>query len=116
MIEIATFLASIWLLLAVSVLRDLWRARRDRLRAARMDQIAAQFTHRPVHEMVLAFGDPFEIAEASSGAGGRSLYIWKAPPSQGFPAGRGLLTLIVEVGSSGMVDRMEWRDRVSPLL
>jgi hypothetical protein len=111
MIEIVTLLGAVWLFLATIVARDLWLARRDRLRAARMNEIVAGFTLRPVQEMVLSFGDPYEIVQTH--ANGRSLYVWKSPPSRNLPPGRGLLTMVAEVGQEGEVEQIQWRDRVS---
>jgi hypothetical protein len=107
-IELITFFGSIWLLLAASILRDYWKARRDRLRRQEMDLIAVAYINRPVHDLVLAYGDPWEISEFDK----RCLYIWKSPPATKLPTGSGLLILAADVNPNGVVDHIQWRDRV----
>ena len=106
MIEIAALIAMLGLAFLASLAWGLHRYRRDKSRASGMESLAARWKGRAALEVVREIGDPFEVAEGTSG---RSLYIWKAPPATTLPGGSGLLTVIVTVESGNVVD-VEWRD------
>ena len=108
MIEITTFGLMVLALLAGTLTRDYWRARRDRFRAIQMDGIVREFTQQPLPVLVAFLGEPYEVAPAMSG---RSLHIWKSPPNDKLPKGSGLLTMTVTVEADGVISEIEWRDR-----
>lgn len=95
-------------LIAGTLGRDYWRARRNRLRAELMNSIITEFTDQPLSLLVRALGDPYETA---LGLSGRSLHIWKSPPNDQLPRGSGLLTMVATVEADGMISDIEWRDR-----
>jgi hypothetical protein len=109
MIEMTTFGLMVLALIMGTLVRDFLRAKRDRMRAAQMNHIVAEFTGRPVKSLVSAVGDPYETAQ---GVSGRALCIWKAPPNEKLPQGSGLLTLIATVDEDGVLSQIEWRDHV----
>ena len=111
MIELTTFGLMVLALIAGALTRDFRRAKRDRMRAAQMNHIVAEFTGQPVRSLVLAVGDPYETAQ---GVSGRAMCIWKAPPNERLPRGSGLLTLIATVDEDGMLSQIEWRDHTLP--
>lgn len=108
MIEITTFGLMVLALIVGTLSRDYWRARRDRLRAERMDSIINEFTNQPLSLLIQALGEPYETAQ---GLTGRSLHIWKSPPNDQLPRGSGLLTMIATVEADGVISDIEWRDR-----
>ena len=109
MIEITTFGLMVLALLAGTLGRDYWRARRDRLRAFQMDLLTREFSNQPLPVLVAFLGEPYELHQ---GLSGRSLHIWKAPPNDKLPQGSGLLTVTVTVEPDGLISEIEWRDRV----
>ena len=108
MIEITTFGLMVLALIAGTLARDYWRARRDRLRATRMASIILEFSNQPLAMLAAFLGEPYEV---NQGLSGRSLHIWKAPPNDKLPRGSGLLTVIATVEANGFVSEIEWRDR-----
>ena len=108
MIEITTFGLMVLALIAGTLARDYWRARRDRLRAIQMDLLVGEFLRQPLPVLIAFLGEPYEVNE---GLSGRSLHIWKAPPNVKLPQGSGLLTLTVTVEPDGLISEIEWRDR-----
>lgn len=95
-------------LIAGTLLRDGYRAWRNRKRAEIMDQYVRDFTGQPAVHLVREIGDPYEI---STGTSGRSLYTWKSPPNHRLPRGTGLLTVVATIESTGLVSELAWRDR-----
>src|SRR5580698_4413711 len=79
MIEITTFGLMVMAMIAGALIRDFWRARRDRLRAYHMDTMVSHYASHPVEELVNQIGEPYEMAQ---GLSERALYIWKAPPNE----------------------------------
>ena len=108
MIEITTFGLMVLALLAGTLGRDYWRARRNRLRVFQMDSIVQEFSNQPLPVLIAFLGEPYE---ADHGLSGRSLHIWKAPPNEKLPRGSGLLTVTVTVERDGLISEIEWRDR-----
>jgi hypothetical protein len=108
MIEITTFGLMVIALIAGALIRDYWHARRDRQRAARMGALVEEFTGQSILNLVMRIGDPYERMDGTSG---RSLYIWKAPPSERLPPGSGLLTVVATVEMDGAISEITWRDR-----
>ena len=108
MIEITTFGLMVLTLIAGTLARDYWRARRDRLRVVQMDLLMREFSNQPLAVLVAFLGEPYEV---NQGLSGRSLQIWKAPPNVKLPQGSGLLTVTVTVEPDGLISEIEWRDR-----
>ena len=108
MLEIIVLAALIGLAFLATLAWGFINYRRDRKREVGMDEIAAQLKGRPIADVVRRLGDPFEVAEGTSG---RSMYVWKAPPATTLPQGSGLLTVMLTIESGKVVD-VEWRDHV----
>ena len=78
------------------------------MRRLDMKRIAEEFVNRPIHDLVSVYGFPWEISESDK----RSLYVWKSPPTTQLPTGSGLLIMAAEVNKEGLVEQIEWRDRM----
>ena len=108
MIEIMTFGLMVLAILAGTLGRDLWRARRDRQRAIQMESLTREFSQQPIGLLVELLGEAYEV---DFGLSGRALHIWKAPPNEKLPRGSGLLTVVATVEPDGRISELEWRDR-----
>jgi hypothetical protein len=91
-----------WLLLSHR-LRE-WR---DRKESDRVSALVTALRGNPISEVVDRFGPPREFFEGSSG---RSLYVWRSPPSAALPRVRGLLVLTLTV-DHGRVVESNWQLR-----
>lgn len=106
MLEIIVLILFIGLAVLGSLVWGLYRYRIDQRREKGMDERAAEWKGKTILDIIRELGDPFEVADGTSG---RSMYIWKSPPSTALPQGSGLLTVMMTVDAGKVVD-VEWRD------
>lgn len=92
-----------WLLLSERLLA--WRDAKDE---RRVSTLVAELQGNRIAEVLSRFGPPREHFQGSSG---RSLYIWRRPPSTGLPRVRGLLVLTLTVDTDGRVVESAWQRR-----
>lgn len=93
----------IWLLLS-----DRFRQWRDGREAQRISQIVNALRGDEIDAVLSRFGPPREQFHGSSG---RSLYVWRSPPSEGLPYSRRLLVVTLTVDADGRVIDTAWQRR-----
>ena len=89
-----------------SLIRDAWQARRDRKQAQHVGVFTKSLVGQELSVMESRFGPPFETV---LGHYDKNLYVWKAPPSDKFPAFRGTLVVTVTANQGGEVLEAVWR-------
>ena len=90
----------IWMLFS-----DRLSAWRDRRQANRVSRFVDALHGQAITQIVESFGPP---REQFTGSSGRSIYVWRRPPSKNFPEIRGLLVVTLTVGDDGHVAETEW--------
>lgn len=93
----------VWLLLS-----DRLRQWRDRREAQRISDAINALRGSEIENILTRFGPPREHFRGSSG---RSLYVWRSPPSEGFPLTRSLLVVTLTVDPEGRVVDTSWQRR-----
>jgi hypothetical protein len=89
-----------------SLLRDHIRERRDRQQAEHVSKLVGGLVGTEIQAVQARLGPPEEVIE---GHFGRSLYIWKAPPSQILPYLRGILVVTLTTDAERRVTHAVWR-------
>jgi hypothetical protein len=93
----------IWLMLS-----DRLRQWRDRRESQRISEVVNSLHGDEIEAVLMRFGPPHEHYRGSSG---RSLYVWRRPPSDGLPAADGLLVVTLTVDPDGHVVDTFWQRR-----
>jgi hypothetical protein len=81
---------------------------RDRKEANRVSGAIGALQGDEIESVLMRFGPPREQFHGSSG---RSLYVWRRPPSEGLPETRGLLVVTLTVDANGRVVETAWERR-----
>lgn len=89
-----------WLLLSNRLTE--WK---DRRQARRVSQIIDRLQGEKIDAVVERFGPP---REQFTGSSGRSIYVWRRPPSLQLPDIRGVLVVTITVNSNGRIDESVW--------
>lgn len=90
-----------WLLLSDKI------AIRRRRRQARSFSAAVERLHgQSIADIVNRLGPP---REQFTGSSGRSLYVWRYPPLDGFPSLEGLAVVMLTVDAKGQVVTTNWQ-------
>jgi hypothetical protein len=92
-----------WLLVSDRVQE--WR---DKKEAERVSSAVNELRAQKISSILQQLGPPREHFEGSSG---RSLYVWRSPPSTGLPRTRGVLTVTLTVDANGEVVESAWNRR-----
>jgi hypothetical protein len=103
-LEVLIFIFSVSGLFAWAYFKDVRHERRDAIQARRMDKLIRDWEGRSTTDLNL--GPPYEIIE---GASGRSLHIWRCPPTQKLPRGNGILVVSLTVSPDGVIEKGEWK-------
>ena len=104
--ETAVFLLFLGGVCSWGLLREHFIAKRERRRAERISQLVGSLAGRYIGDAKRQFGPPLEEIVGDSG---RSLYIWRAPPADSFPALPGVLIVTLTADENGMVTDTAWR-------
>jgi hypothetical protein len=80
---------------------------RERRRARFLDAKMQELSGKAVSVALEQFGPPFEDFTGSTG---RSLYVWRSPPSDNFPQGPGLL-IVTLTAENGLISHTDWKTR-----
>lgn len=102
LIVLALFVFSGYL---ATVGKNLYLNRRDKRQELALADLMIEAQNQGIHDLKTKLGDPYEI---EPGTTGRTLYVWKFPPAETIPPGRGLLTLIVTTDLDIVVD-ITWK-------
>jgi hypothetical protein len=92
-----------WLLLSDRLAR--WRDKRE---AERIAALLASLEGDDITHVLDRFGPP---REQFTGSSGRSLYVWRCPPSTGMPPVHGLVVVTMTVDPEGRVVESAWQRR-----
>jgi hypothetical protein len=93
----------VWLLLS-----DKIAARRRRREAKSFSAAVDRLHGQSISDLVKRFGPP---REQFTGSTGRSLYVWRCPPLDGFPKIEGSAVVTLTVDSEGQVVAADWQRR-----
>lgn len=91
-----------------SVLSDRLRRWREQREADRIAALLASLEGVDIACALDRFGPP---REQFTGSSGRSLYVWRYPPSRGMPAVHGLVVVTITVDPRGRVVESVWHRR-----
>jgi hypothetical protein len=92
-----------WLILSERLTK--WRDRRE---AGRVAALLDSLEGNDISCVLDRFGPP---GEQFTGSSGRSLYVWRCPPSTGAPPVHGLLVITMTVDPEGRVVGSAWQRR-----
>jgi hypothetical protein len=92
-----------WLLLS-----DKIALRRLRREAKSLSSAVNDLQGQPISDIVKRLGPP---REQFTGSTGRSLYVWRCPPLDGFPRIEGSAVVTLTVDSEGRVIAADWQRR-----
>ena len=107
-VEICVFFLCIGLFCAWLLISDRMRTRKSRRESERIDRSIRLLAGRTIEELLDAYGTPYE---QFAGSTGRSLYVWRRPPSLALPETNGVLVVTVTVDRDGVVADVSWEKR-----
>jgi hypothetical protein len=88
------------------LLREHFIAKRERRRAEQITILLKSLPGIPIADAKRRFGPPHEEIVGDSG---RSLHVWRAPPTEAFPNFPGVLIVTLTADEQGVVTNAVWR-------
>jgi hypothetical protein len=108
LVELAVLFGFLFLLYTWLIARALWRASRNSKQQRALLQLVEDLRGRSILVALDQLGPP---EEQFMGSTGRSLCVWKAPPTSTLPAGDGLLIFTLVSDDHGTVEDGHWHKR-----
>lgn len=107
-VEISVFFLFLGGFCAWLILSDRLRQWRERREAERIAALLGSLEGNDITYALDRFGPP---REQFTGSSGRSLYVWRCPPSTGMPPVHGLVVVTMTVDREGRVVESAWQRR-----